>query len=83
MPTYDYLCKQCGRRFEMFLGINDHSEIKCPNCGGSAERQFSVEGGGFVLKGKGFYKTDYARQNDGTCCSRGVTCDTPKRCCEK
>jgi putative FmdB family regulatory protein len=81
MPTYDYSCRQCGHRFEMFLGINDNSEIKCPNCGGLAERQLSAEGG-FILKGKGFYKTDYASQNIETCCSRGESCDTPKRCCE-
>ena len=81
MPTYDYRCKQCGHHFEMFLGINDTSEIKCPNCEGLAERQLSAEGG-FLLKGKGFYKTDYPK-SAGTCCSRGESCDTPKRCCEK
>lgn len=82
MPTYDYLCKQCGHRFEIFLGINDDSKIKCPECGEHAERQIGTTGG-FVFKAKGFYKTDYARQNHETCCSRGVSCDTPKRCCEK
>ena len=81
MPTYDYLCKQCGHRFEKFQGINDEPVHECPKCGGPTERLFSAEGG-FVLRGKGFYATDYGRQTSDTCCSRGESCDSPKRCCE-
>ena len=32
MPTYDYLCDACGHQFELFQGINDPVETKCPKC---------------------------------------------------
>ena len=34
---------------------------KCPCCGKRAERLISG-GSGFILKGKGFYKTDYGNK---------------------
>ncbi len=36
MPTYDYLCQECGKPFEMRLSIAEYSERKsspCPHCG--------------------------------------------------
>jgi putative FmdB family regulatory protein len=34
MPIYEYRCRMCGERFEMFRGINDDdSEVECPVCG--------------------------------------------------
>lgn len=79
MPTYEYQCTQCGYCFEIFQNISASSIQTCPQCGGAVERKISG-GIGFVLKGSGFYKTDY--KNEDTCCSRGVSCENPKRCCE-
>lgn len=59
MPTYEYLCKGCGHRFERFQRISDRPVRKCPSCGEpEAQRQISA-GGGLVFKGPGFYATDY------------------------
>lgn len=36
MPTYDYLCQQCARPFEVRLSMAEYSESKsppCPHCG--------------------------------------------------
>lgn len=35
MPTYDFRCKKCGKRFDVFLSFNDYekAEIKCSFCG--------------------------------------------------
>jgi putative FmdB family regulatory protein len=60
MPTYDFKCLACGHKFDRFLRISDDSPIKCPKCGGPIERIISA-GGGFILKGSGFYATDYRK----------------------
>lgn len=80
MPTYEYQCKHCGYRFDKFQNIIDSPLSECPKCGGTVERLISG-GGGFVLKGSGFYQNDYKNQN--TCCARGESCENLKRCCEK
>ncbi len=59
MPTYDYRCKNCGGTFEEVQKITDEPLEKCKLCGvGVVERL--ITGGTFVLKGTGWYKTDYA-----------------------
>ncbi len=59
MPTYDYECKSCGNRWELFQKITDEAVKKCPECGKkSAQRQFGT-GAAIVFKGSGFYQTDY------------------------
>jgi putative FmdB family regulatory protein len=59
MPTYQYRCKSCGNELEIVQKMSDNSLTICPKCEQeSFERVISAEGG-FVLKGSGFYKTDY------------------------
>lgn len=58
MPTYDYQCRNCGERFEVEQKITDDVITQCAICnGGPVERL--ITGGTFVLKGTGWYKTDY------------------------
>jgi putative FmdB family regulatory protein len=35
MPTYDFRCLNCGKRFEVFLSFSEYekAEIKCSFCG--------------------------------------------------
>ena len=35
MPTYDFRCMNCGKRFEVFLSFTEYekAEIKCSFCG--------------------------------------------------
>jgi len=59
MPTYHYRCSKCGHEEDIFQRMTDDSLTKCTECGEEAfERVISAEGG-FVLKGSGFYGTDY------------------------
>jgi putative FmdB family regulatory protein len=58
MPTYDYRCRKCGHRFELFHGIKDQTPRRCPRCGGRAAR-VPAGGAGLLFKGSGFYITDY------------------------
>ncbi|NTW52868.1 MAG: zinc ribbon domain-containing protein [Chlorobiaceae bacterium] len=59
MPTYQYRCNSCGFEYEVFQRMSDPSLTTCTECGKETfERVISAEGG-FVLKGSGFYGTDY------------------------
>ena len=58
MPTYDYQCRKCGHRFELFHSIKDDTPKKCPRCRGRCDR-VPAAGAGILFKGSGFYITDY------------------------
>lgn len=60
MPIYEYCCKECGV-FEVTQRITENPLTSCPTCGGDIRRLISLTS--FVLKGSGWYATDYARSN--------------------
>ena len=64
MPTYDYICNECGERFENFQTMSSRPLAKRPNC---EEKNCNVTrvisgGSGLIFKGSGFYLTDYKDQ---------------------
>ena len=63
MPTYDYECDACGHEFELFQGINDPVQRKCPDCGKLKLRRLFGTGAAVVFKGSGFYQTDYRSES--------------------
>jgi len=63
MPTYHYICPECGHDYEKLQKISDESRAECPKCGTPGERQISG-GAGLVFKGSGFYITDYKRSGE-------------------
>lgn len=69
MPLYDYLCKQCGHRFEKIQKFSDPEEKVCPKCQGEIERPISAPAVQF--KGSGWYATDYAKKSNGGSGSSG------------
>ncbi len=44
MPLYDYLCRECGRQFELLRRIKDKDQgLQCPEChSDQVERIFST-----------------------------------------
>lgn len=60
MPTYEYECRKCKKRSEVFQSIVAKPLTKClrPACGGTLTRLMG-RGSGFLFKGSGFYITDY------------------------
>src|SRR5437588_4491930 len=56
MPTYEYVCRDCGQHVEVFQQFSDEPLTVCPNCGGVLRKVFHPAG--ILLKGSGFYKTD-------------------------
>jgi putative FmdB family regulatory protein len=58
MPTYEYRCRECGKKFERYQQITEPPVTSCPFCKGRVERLISG-GSGLLFKGSGFYVTDY------------------------
>ena len=58
MPTYEYQCKECAHRFEVFQQMTQAPLKTCPECHGPLHRLIG-KGAGFIFKGSGFYTTDY------------------------
>ncbi len=74
MPIYEYRCKECDHIFELLESFSADPVKRCVECGGEAERVISQSS--FVLKGSGWYLTDYARQKEPQRCSKGNGKDT-------
>jgi putative FmdB family regulatory protein len=60
MPIYEYHCSHCGT-FETMQRITEPPLKRCPTCKGKVERMVSRTS--FILKGNGWYATDYARSS--------------------
>jgi len=66
MPIYEYMCKSCNKQFEVMQKINDEPLTKCRSCEGELKKVITSTS--FVLKGGGWYVTDYPtadRKNAG------------------
>jgi putative FmdB family regulatory protein len=61
MPTYHYACEKCGHEFELDQAISDPPRKRCPRCRGAVYRV--IHPVGHILKGSGFYKTDYRSED--------------------
>ena len=61
MPTYDYICKECGERFEHFQTMSSERLTQRPGCDrGICNVIRLISGGtGLIFKGSGYYQTDY------------------------
>ncbi|RMI38763.1 FmdB family transcriptional regulator [Actinomadura harenae] len=56
MPTYQYVCTECGEPLEVVQKFSDDALTECPACGGKLRKVFSAAG--IIFKGSGFYRTD-------------------------
>ncbi|PZF83927.1 FmdB family zinc ribbon protein [Jiangella anatolica] len=56
MPTYQYVCTDCGEPLEAVQKFSDDALTECPACGGRLRKVFSAVG--VVFKGSGFYRND-------------------------
>jgi len=63
MPTYEYICENCGYEFEKFQPITARPLRKCPGCGKSTLKRLVGTGSGIIFKGSGFYETDYRTES--------------------
>jgi putative FmdB family regulatory protein len=58
MPVYEYECGSCGGRFEAVQKFSDPEVSECLLCKGRNVRKV-LSTPAFVLKGSGWYVTDY------------------------
>jgi putative FmdB family regulatory protein len=57
MPTYEYVCRNCGHRFDVVQSIHSDPLKVCPNCGEPQLRKVFAPPA-ISFKGSGFYATD-------------------------
>ena len=62
MPTYEYHCPKCKKKFDHFQGIKDEPLAKCPHCKKGKPERLISGGTGLIFKGSGFYITDYKKK---------------------
>jgi len=80
VPTYEYECQACGRRFEQRQAMSDAPIAACPACQGEVRRVVSG-GAGFIIgkdagHGRGSRRQDgcHFEQTGATCCGRQERC---------
>jgi len=56
VPTYQYVCTECGGQLEAVQKFTDDPLTVHEDCGGRLRKVFSPVG--IVFKGSGFYRTD-------------------------
>ncbi len=61
MPTYEYVCKNCGDGFEVTQAFTDTPLTTCEECGGPLRKVYGSIG--IVFKGGGFYRTENRREH--------------------
>ena len=70
MPTYEYYCSSCNKKFDKFQSISDEPLDKCPDCSTDVKRLISG-GSGFIMKGGNTMELP-ACGKGSPCCSSGT-----------
>jgi putative FmdB family regulatory protein len=65
MPTYEYGCDACGKKWEAEQRITEAPIKKCPKCGKLKAKRL-ISGGTFMLKGGGWYADGYGSKKSAT-----------------
>lgn len=76
MPTYEYKCQSCKRRFEVSQRMSDAPLTECSECHGPLKRLVGA-GAGILFKGNGFYATDYRSESYKQAEKRASSADAP------
>ena len=61
MPIYEFECQKCGAKKELFTSSHNGTNLPACSCGGEFKKIISQTS--FVLKGSGWYATDYGKGN--------------------
>jgi len=62
MPIYEYACKKCEHSLDALQKIADAPLVDCPACGETSLKRL-LSAPRFRLKGKGWYETDFKKDN--------------------
>lgn len=58
VPIYEYRCDDCSHELEALQKLSDPKLTTCPECGNETLTKL-VSAAAFVLKGSGWYQTDF------------------------
>lgn len=81
MPIYEYECSQCGRIEEALQKFSDKPLKTCRHCRGKLNKLVSQSS--FLLKGTGWYVTDYADRSKKPASTPDKKDSTPSASSEK
>ncbi|POM27297.1 Zinc ribbon domain protein [Actinomadura rubteroloni] len=76
MPTYQYVCTECGEPLEVVQSFSDDALTECPACQGKLRKVFSAAG--IIFKGSGFYRTDSRGSSSSAATSPAKSTDAGK-----
>ncbi len=57
IPTYEYKCKACGTKIELFESIKAKPKRKCPKCKALKLQRLISGGIGIIFKGNGWWRS--------------------------
>ena len=66
MPTYNYKCLSCKKKFVAFQTMNEGPILSCVVCSSDKVEKLISAGSGLIFKGAGFYLTDYKEASKKT-----------------
>ena len=75
MPTYQYVCTECGHDFETVQSFSEDALSVCPVCGGRLRKVFNSVG--IVFKGSGFYRNDSREKTSSGAGKKDAKTDAP------
>jgi putative FmdB family regulatory protein len=82
VPTYQYVCTECGDQVEAVQKFTDDPLTMHDACGGRLRKVFSPVG--IVFKGSGFYRTDSRKGSSAsTSASSSSSSDSPSSAGDK
>ncbi len=77
MPTYEYQCRLCGERLEVFQSFSAKSLTSHKGCGGDLHKVFHPSG--VVFKGSGYYVNDSRSSQRSSGSSPNGDSDSPSQ----
>lgn len=81
MPTYQYVCTECGDQVEAVQKFTDDPLSVHDTCGGRLRKVFSPVG--IVFKGSGFYRTDSRKGSSAAAAASSSSGDSPSSAGDK
>jgi putative FmdB family regulatory protein len=81
VPTYQYVCTECGDQVEAVQKFTDDPLTMHDACGGRLRKVFSPVG--IVFKGSGFYRTDSRKGSSASTPAASSSSDSPSSAGDK
>ena len=79
MPIYEYKCKVCGAKLEKIQGIKDEPLTDCTECGTANGLHRLISTTSFILRGSGWYATDYRNRSKSPSSQQDPACKSPSK----